>query len=134
MIVLLIFAVAIGCSDSENKRTSRSKDDSISIKKIQEDKKKSLKSKIDLLCLKYEVESEPLKKELMEYLVTDFIATLDEDNKESNYYEEIKKYFHEKVAGTVIDTKKLIAMSKKHNVPVKKVAGIVYDYLIWEKL
>ena len=113
MILLLVLMVSVGCSE---KKTEKSSEPDNTTKKMVEDRKKnSVKSKIDLLCLKYDVDSETLKNDLLEYLYTN-------------------RSIEQIVSGRVFDTEKLISMSKKHNVPIRKISGIVYDYMIWREL
>jgi hypothetical protein len=113
MIIILILTVSIGCSGKKETR-----DENI----------KSVKSKIDLLFLKYDVDSDNLKKELLEYLYLDF-QKIPEDK-----FNKMDESTQDLLSGYVIDTEKIISMSKKYNVPISKISGIVYDYMIWEKL
>ena len=33
-----------------------------------------------------------------------------------------------------INTERLLSLSKEHNVPIRKISGIIYDYIIWREL
>ena len=113
MIIILILTVSIGCSGKKETRDKNIK---------------PVKSKIDLLFLKYDVDSDKLKNELLRYLYLDF-SKISEDK-----FKKMDESTKELLSGYVIDTEKLISMSKKYNVPISKISGIVYDYMIWEKL
>jgi len=132
MIIVLIFMASLGCS--EKKKEMSSGESSLEIKKMQEEEKRSEKSKIDLLCLKYEVDSETLKSDLLEYLYRDWTIFLPNANNEKNNDKKRKELVDKILSGKVVDTERLIFMSKKHNVPIRKIAGIVYDYMIWKEL
>ena len=131
--IVLILMVSIGCS--EKKKEMSPEESSIKRQKRQEEEKKMIvKSKIDLLCLKYEVESETIKNDLIEYLDTDYFSLLE---KETNGKDEeiTEELFHKiRLSRKLIDTEKLISMSKKYNVPIRKISGVVYDYKIWKEL
>lgn len=133
IIVLFLIVSSFGCSD---KKTDTSSDKvSTEIKKMQDNEKKSVKSKVDLLCMKYDVDSETLKNDLLEYLYVDSaLVTLLDTNKGKKNDEKMEKLMNAIIYGEVIDTEKLLSMSKKHNVPISKISGIVYDYMIWSEL
>lgn len=130
MIICIIFSLCLGCSEKKKEMSSERK--SISMEKIQEGKKKSVKSKIDLLCLKYDVDSETLSNDLLEYLdSTDIMSMILKEQKSGK---DINKLVNQMISGTIIENERLILMSKKHNVPISKISGIVYDYMIWKEL
>lgn len=134
IIVALVLMVSIGCSEKKKERSPE--ESSIKRQKIIEDGKKSIKPKIDLLCLKYGVESEKLKNDLVDYLYTDLFSILAPvtNNGKNNDKKTGKKLIDKISSMEEIDTEKLIEMSKKYNVPISKISGIVYDYKIWNEI
>ena len=125
IVFVLIVSISIGCS--EKKTEMSPKESSIKIQKIIEDGKKSMKPKIDLLCLKYGVKSEMLKNDLVDYLYTNLFSILEPViNKGKNDDKETSKKLIDKISSMKkIDTEKLIELSKKYNVPISKISGIV---------
>lgn len=131
IILILILSVSFGCSEKKEKKEP---DKSVNelVTKLEESQKLSVKNKIDFLCLKYEINSESVKKDLFDYLYHDSIGKLFKDLKDIK--DNVKKDIQTDSSENVIDTTKLLEISKKHNVPIKQLSGLVYDYMIWKKV
>lgn len=128
VIFVLILTVSISYS-GEVKREEQKTHNRETTKILREDTVKSKKSVIDLLFLKYDVNSDSLKKDLFEYL-----EYLDPDFFSPDLRRDkirMKKVLDQTVSGKIIEIETLISLSKKHKVSIKTLSGIVYDYLIW---
>lgn len=122
--LLLIFFVLLGCSDNKTEKNKSSE----TKKALIESQKKGVEFKIDLLCLKYGLSSEPLKKDLKDYVMSkDRLLIFISDTKDT-------KMSIEELMKNEIEIDALVQMSNKHNVTIQTIAGLFYDYMIWKEL
>jgi len=125
IIVLLTIFVSLGCSDNKAEKNK-----SLEVNKaLLESHKKDIELKIDLLCLKYGLASEPFKKDLKEYVMSKdkLLVMTSIDTKDT-------KHLIEELMKNEIDIDVLVQMSNKHNVTIQTLACLFYDYTIWKGL
>lgn len=134
MLVISIFVLMVSIGYSENKKDKLAEEMSQDMKTLEKVEQKSVLSKIDLLCFKYDVDPKILRDDLFEYFNTDWLTSHQDTNNIKTSDEDINNVIDEIMSEELIDIDKLLSMSKKHNVPISKISGIVYDYTIWEKL
>lgn len=134
VLIMSVLVLTVSTGFSENKNEKSAEKMSQDMKTLENVEKKSVLSKIDLLCFKYDVDPKILRDDLYEYFNTDWLTSSTETNNVKTSDEDINDIIDEIISEELIYTDKLLSMSKKHNIPISKIGGIVYDYTIWEKL
>jgi hypothetical protein len=113
--------IIISCSDSNTeKKEPISKDDLPNIIF------NSAKYKVDLLCLKYNISSEPFAVDMTNYFTDQnplsAASELDQDKLDNLLNSILNKK---------LDKEPLLLISQKHGVQLDVIAKILYDYKVW---
>ena len=126
-IIILVSCLSYSCSNEKNEKLVQSEErKKIVLQNIERDKK-IIESKIELLFLKYDIQSEYLKKDMIDYFYKDSVLTL--NFKEVPIDQLMKTY-----SADTIDTKSLVEISKKHKIPLKTLSSLVYDYFVLKEI
>lgn len=90
-----------------------------------------IRYKVDLISLKHGIESEAVKSALVEFFLSPSMdppfAAMDDEARQE-YVETLFQRFIDKR----FPTKELMVISEVHNVPIKTLAAIVYDFQVLE--
>lgn len=92
--------------------------------------KSNVKSQIELLCLKYDIQSDNLKNDILQ-----MILSADTTIKLLEGKDVTGKIMSDLFRTSVNDEiKTLTELSRKHDSSIRILASLYYDYLIWKKL
>jgi len=131
----IFFLLLCACSGNN-------KEQEVDLAKVMEGRiENSIRYKIDLLCLKYDISSESIKQELVNFIKSQdlMLQTAAKGKQSQNNKEEEVDYTKETILRLLmqreeLDIDKLKLMSAKHNVPGKTLANLLYDYEIWDSI
>ena len=126
----ICFLLFCTCSGN-NKDVQESKEKTEWAKVIEGSIENTIRYKIDLLCLKYDISSESVKQELVNYIKSqDSMFQAMEKGKQIDQ-ETILRLLMQREK---LDIDKLKLISARHNVPIKTLANLLYDYEIWDSI
>lgn len=134
MLVLMLSIQVISCAKKKEKAIS-DEDMFINLKAGLEN---SIKYKITLLCLKYEISSGDLKQDLIDLFVNQspiiqlFENGINKGKKEEITISTIMKSINKSYK--LVALKKLNVLCEKYHVTIKTLSSLIYDYEVWEKI
>ena len=121
------FLKLYGCYDSDQEKATRKKGDE-AVHSYVQGMENQILFKMNLLFLKHEILSEGLKKEFVEYVISKYpiIQMLKSNTEDTN--KRIQEIIDNRQDLLAID--KLEALSIKYDVPLSKLAALLYDYVV----